>query len=206
MKKTAVVVILIGVVLAFIGESRPVINKVHSEEAHHNPQLQVEYVKDDPTGWAVAQIGLGLGGLIAAIGLGLFVREVPNITDNQTIQAASYLGAVLAILGALVHAIASYYGVVQAPEEILNDFNTPSWMYPTYTLFTFLAIIIIGYILFQTGYSKKLGGVMIVLSVIFMIIMGIQGPPGVYNFPFLIMGLTLLFKRSPSPELSPQTA
>ena len=119
---------------------------------------------------------------------------------------ASYLAAALVVIGALVHAVTRYNGVVLPPEEILNDFNTPSWMYPTYTLFTFLAIIITGYILFQTGYSKKLGGVMIVLSVIFMIIMGIQGPPGVYNFPFLIMGLTLLFKRSPSPELSPQTA
>ncbi len=206
MKKTAVVVILIGVVLAFIGESRPVINKVHSEEAHHNPQLQVEYVKDDPTGWAVAEIGIGIGGLIAAVGLGLFAREVPSISDNKNIQMASYLAAALVVIGALVHAVTRYNGVVLPPEEILNDFNTPSWMYPTYTLFTFLAIIIIGYILFQTGYSKKLGGVMIVLSVIFMIIMGIQGPPGVYNFPFLIMGLTLLFKRSPSPELSPQTA
>jgi len=149
---------------------------------------------------------LGLGGLIAAIGLGLFAREVPTFSDNKNIVRAGYLGAALAILGAFFHAISSYNGVVQAPEEILNDFNTPGWMYPTYTLCTLLAIIITSTILFQTGYSKKLGIVMIVLSAIFMIIMGIQGPPGVYNFTLLIMSLTLLFRRSPSPELSPQTA
>jgi len=206
MKKTAVIVILIGVVLAFIGESRPVINEIHSEEAHHNPQLQVDLVKDDPVGWAVSMIGLGLGGLIAAVGLGLFSREVPNLTDNPTIHAAGYLGAVLAILGAFAHAIIRFNDLVRAPEELFPDSNTPDWTYPTYTLCTLLAIIITSYILFQTGYSKKLGMVMIVLSVIFMIIMGIQGPPGVYNFTLLVMSLTLLFKRSPSAELSPQTA
>ena len=206
MKKYVAILLSVGALLAIIGESRPVVSKVHGDEAHHNPALQVEYIKDDPTGWAVAEIGMGIGGLIAALGLGLFAREVPSISDNKNIQMASYLAAALVVIGALVHAVTRYNGVVLPPEEILNDFNTPSWMYPTYTLFTRIAFIITGYVLLKSGYSKKLGWVMIGLSGLFLLLMGITGPPGVYTLVFLIMGITLLFKHSPSPQELSQTA
>jgi hypothetical protein len=206
MKKSIAIILSIGALVAMIVEMTPTNMKVHGEEAHHNPALQVEYIENDPTGWAVAEIGMGLGGLIAAIGLWLFAREVPRISDNKNIQMASYLAAALVVIGALVHAVTRYNGVVLPPEEILNDFNTPSWMYPTYTLFTRIAFIITGYVLLKSGYSKKLGWVMIGLSGLFLLLMGITGPPGVYTLVFLIMGITLLFKRSPSPQELSQTA
>ncbi len=166
MKKTAAVVILIGVVLAFIGESRPIINKVHREEAHHNPQLQVDLVNDDPFGWTVVQIGLGLGRLIIAIGLGFFAREVPGIIDHKNIILAGNLGSVLAVLGALAHAIIRYYDLVRAPGEIFSNTSGTDWLYTTYAICTLLAIVITSYILFQTGYAKKLDVVIIVLSAV----------------------------------------
>ena len=205
MKKSIAIILSIGALVAMIVEMTPTNMKVHGEEAHHNPALQVEYIENDPTGWAVAEIGMGLGGLIAAIGLWLFAREVPRISDNKNIQMASYLAAALAVLGALVHAVTRYNGVVLPPEEILNDFNNPTWMGSMYTLFTRIAFIITGYVLLQSGYSKKLGWVMIILGAVLFIILGISGPPGANNIAFLILGLTLLFKRSPSPQKLSQT-
>ncbi len=205
MKKSIAIILSIGALVAMIVEMTPTNMKVHGEEAHHNPALQVEYIENDPTGWAVAEIGMGLGGLIAAIGLWLFAREVPRISDNKNIQMASYLAAALAVLGALVHAVTRYNGVVLPPEEILNDFNNPTWMGSMYTLFTRIAFIITGYVLLQSGYSKKLGWAMIILTAVLFIILGISGPPGANNIAFLILGLTLLFKRSPSPQKLSQT-
>lgn len=205
MKKSIALLLFVGALLAIIVEMTPTNMKVHSPDAHHHPELQIEYIENDPTGWAVAEIGMGIGGLIAAVGLGLFARELPKVSDNKNIQLAGYLAAALAVLGALVHAITRYNGVVLPPEEILNDFNNPSWMGVMYTLFTRIAFIITGYVLLQTGYSQKLGGVLIILGVVLFVIMGIDGPPGANNIAFLILGLTLFFKRSPSPHKLSQT-
>lgn len=206
MKKTFAILIFLGALLAMITEVLPTNMKVHGEEAHHNPELQVEYIQDDPTGWAVANLGMGVGGIIIAVGLGLFAREVPSVSDNKNIHMAIYLGAVLAALGALVHAIIRLNTVLLPAEEILNNFNTPDWMYTSYSIFTQIAIIITGFVLIQTGYSKILGWVMIGLATLLFFIMGIDGPPGVKNLVFLIMGLTLLFKSSPSPQKLSQTS
>ncbi len=181
--------------------------KVFSPEAFANPALQVEYIKNDPTGWAIAKLGMGVGGIIVAIGMGLFARETKGISDNQNTRMASSLGAAMVILSGLVFAIINYYDISQPPEAFSNAFNTPNWMWPTYNLTIRFGILLTGYVLVQSGYSKKMGWVMIVLAGLLLALMGADaGPPAINSIVFLIMGITLLFKRSPSPQSVPQTA
>ena len=204
MKKTAGIVISIGIVLALIGEMNPIMSTIFGIAAS-DQALQLETITNNLTSWRAANGMMVVGGLISALGLWVFAREVPIITDNKNIQTVSTLGAVSVVLGALIHIITRYEDLFLTPEEMFNN-STPDWMYPAYSIFTRLAIFIFGYILLQTGYSKKLGVAMIAITVLFMVLMGLHGPPGTYNFSFLVMGITLLFKRSSSPQGLPQTA
>ena len=201
MKKSIAILIIIGALLAIITESTPTQSRYHSEEAHHNPALQIEIIENDRVGWAIAHVGMGVGGLIVAIGLVLFAREFPNVSDNKNIQMTGNLGVASAALGALVHLFVRF-------NDAFRPFDNPNpdWGFPTYSILTRLAIFIIGFILIQTGYSKKLGLVMIAISIPFMILFGIHGPPATYTLSFLVMGITLGFKRSPSLQELPQTA
>lgn len=197
MKKTAGIVISIGIVMALIGELNPIMTAFYGAAAG-NRALQIEIITNDPTGWFTANAMMVVGGFIAALGLWRFAGDVELFSEKQNVRRAAYVGAGLALLGASVHVFMRFvYDIFPSPEQAVSG-SAPSWMFPAYSLTTRLAIFIIAYILFQTGYSKKLGVTMIAFSILFITLMGIHGPPGVYNFPFLIMGLTLLFKSSPS--------
>lgn len=117
MKKTVAIIIFIGALIT-MAESTPTNNLVHGEEAHHNPALQVEYIENDPTGWAIANLGMGIGGLIGSIGLVLFAQGTPSISDNKNIRMASKVAATTAVLGALIHAYLKYKSVALPAEGI----------------------------------------------------------------------------------------
>lgn len=119
--------------------------------------LQVEYLEKDPTGWDVSNAVNGAGSLVTAIGLGLFARQVQSVSNNKNVRIASYIGAAMAILGALCWVIISYYRIVLSPEEIANDVGIPNGLYTAYYILTLIALLISGFFLLRSSYPKWQG-------------------------------------------------
>lgn len=207
MQKTAGILLSIGSLLFLIAIMTPAVFNVFG--AFDNPQLQIEYIENDFTGWAVWNIVYGGGSVIASIGLVLFAKQAQSVSNNKNIRIAGNLGGAMATLGAILYLIIALYRVVQSPEVVVNNMNINSWMYPIYTLFTQIALIIFGFVLLQSGYQKWLGWVVLVpggiLALVAYLVFG-DVPPGVYYPILLVMGLTLLFKRSPLQQELSQTA
>jgi len=105
MQKIAGILLSIGAFVCIAGETRPIIFKIFG--AIDNPQLQVEYIENHPTGWAVAHLLMGIGSLIAAFGVVLLARQVQSVSNKRNVRIASTLGAAMAVVGALFSA--SYY-------------------------------------------------------------------------------------------------
>jgi hypothetical protein len=196
MAKLAGILLTTGSILFIIAVSTPVISNVVG--AFDNPQLQVEYIKNDLTGWTVAHLLMGAGSLIAAIGLLLFARQVQSITHKKYVRMASYLAGAMAIVGALVWVIISYNRIVLSPEELVHNLNITGWMFPIYSILTQIALVFIGFVLLQSGYPKWVGWVILVVGGLTLVAYLVLGdmPPLVYYPVFLIMGIMLLRSRS----------
>ena len=201
MQKLAGILFSIGAIVAILGESRPVIFNVVG--AFDNPQLQVEYIENDPTGWAVAHLLMGAGSLIAAIGVVMFARQVKSLSNNRNVEIAGYLGAALAIVGALFWAIVGYNRVARAPQEVVANMDA-SWMGPAYFFLTEIALILVGFLLLQTGYPKWLAWPVLVLGGLTLVASLVSGFVPLFHFVlFLILGIALLLLRSRSPQPLP---
>jgi hypothetical protein len=201
MQKLAGILLTIGSLLFIIAVSTPVISDVVG--AFDNPQLQVEYIKNDLTGWTVAHLLMGAGSLFAAIGLLPFARQLHSVTNKKNVRMASYLAGAMAIAGALFWVIISYNRIVQSPEELVHNLNITSWMFPIYSILTQISLVIIGYVLLQSGYPKWLGWLVIVLGGLVLVAYLVLGdmPPFVYYPVFLIMGITLLLRSRSSGKI-----
>jgi len=210
MQKLAGILFILGALVAILGESRPVITNVFG--TIDNPQLQVEYIQNDPTGWAVGNLLMGAGSLIAAIGVVLFARHVQSLSNNRNVRIAGYLGAAMAVVGALFWAFVIYNRVTKTPQEVVANMDGPLWMGVWmgvgYFLLTEIALIIIGFLLLQTGYPKWLAWPVLVLGGLMLIATLVLGGfvPAAYYLIFLILGIALLLLRSRSPQpLAPAT-
>ncbi len=198
--KVAGILFTLGAIVSILGEARPVISNVFG--AFGNPQLQVEYIENDPTDWAVANLLMGAGSLIAATGVALFARHVQRVSNNKNVRIASYVGVAMAVVGALLWAIVCYNRVAAAPQEVIANMDAPSWMGLVYYLFTEIALIIIGFLLLQTGYPKWFAWPMLVLGGLVLVAVLVSGglPPAIHTFLFFILGIALLLMRSPQPS------
>ena len=196
MKKSIAIVIIVGFAIAIFGESRPVINDVFG--AFEQPELQVEFIRNAASDWRVSQLGIGIGSLVAAIGLGLFGREIPKISEHSKMQRAGVIASALVMLGGLVHAFTRYSVAFLSPEEAVSSMANGGWMGPVYSIFTRVAILLFGYVLLKSGYSVKMGWATLVLGVLLFVLFPFGGPPAFNNLVILLIGLTLLFKRSAS--------
>jgi hypothetical protein len=194
MKKTAAILIITGVVIAIFGESRPVINDVFG--AFDEPAKQVEFIRNAASDWKVSQLGIGIGGLITAIGLGLFGREIPKVSENSKLQSAGIIAGGLAVLGGLAHAVSRYSVSFQSPEEAVSSMGNGDWTGPVYSIFTRVAILLFGFLMVKSGYSVKMGWVTLVLGLLIFVLFPFGGPPAFNNLVILVIGLSLLFKRS----------
>lgn len=203
MQKIAGILLSIGALVDILGESRPIISKVFG--AFDNPQLQIEYIENDPAGWFVAHLLVGAGSLIAAIGMVIFARQVQRLSNNKNIKMAGYVGAAMAVMGALFWAIVLYNRVTTAPQEVVANMNNPNWAALAYFLLTELALIIIGFLLLWTGYPKLLGWLVIVLGGLILVGDLVLGglPPLFHNMIVLILGSALLLMHSRSPQPLP---
>jgi hypothetical protein len=202
MQKLAGILFSIGALVAILGESRPVITNVFG--TIDNPQLQVEYIQNDPTGWAVGNLLMGAGSLIAAIGVVLFARQVQSLSNNRNVRIAGYLGAAMAVVGALFWAIVLYNRVTTAPQEVVANMDDPRWMAVGYFLLTEVALTLIGFLLLQANYPKWLAWPVLVLGGLTLVAsLFLGGIPAVHSFLFLILGIALLLLRSRSPQPLP---
>jgi hypothetical protein len=202
MQKLAGILFSIGALVAILGEFRPVIFNV--VEAFDNPQLQVEYIENDPTGWAVAHLLMGAGSLIAAIGVALFARQVQSLSNNRNVRIASYVSAAVAVVGALFWALVGYNRVARAPQEVVANMGAANWTEWAYFLLTEIALILVGFVLLQSGYPKWLAWPVLVLGGLMLIasFLGGGGVPLFHSILYLILGIALLLLRSRSPQPS----
>ena len=203
MQRSAGIVLIIGSLMFLIGVLTPVMLNVFGNIG--NPELQLEYLEKDPTGWDVSNAVNGAGSLVAAIGLGLFARQVQSVSNNKNVRMTGYIGAAMAILGALCWVIISYYRIVLSPEEITNDVGIPNGLYTAYYILTLIALLISGFVLLRSGYPKWLGWLVLVLAGLMLVAYLALGglPPGVYYPILLVMGITLVVIKT--PQLSNET-
>jgi hypothetical protein len=203
MQKVAGILFSVGALVVISGEFRSVIMNVFGGNV--SPQLQVEYIENDPTGWAIGHLLIGAGSLIAAIGAALFARQVQSLSNNRNVRVASYVSASMTLVGALFWAIVLYNRVATAPQEVVVNLSNPTWAALSYYLLTQVALIIIGFLLLQTGFPKWLGWLVLVLGGLILVAGLVLGgmPPGVHAILFLILGVALLLLRSRSSQPLP---
>jgi hypothetical protein len=202
MQKLAGILFSMGALVAIVGEFRPIIFNVLG--AHGNPQLQAQYIESDPTGWAVAHLLVGIGSLIAAFGVVLLVRQIQSISHKSNLRIASNVAALMAVVGALFWAIVLYNRVTRVPQEVVANMGAANWMEWAYFLPTEIALILVGFVLLQTGYPKWLAWLALVLGGLMLIAsFSGGGVPLYHSILYLILGITLLLMRSRSPQALP---
>jgi hypothetical protein len=199
MRRLAGVFLIAGSLLFFVGAVTPVNSRVFGTD---DPLLKLRYIEEDPAGWDLAMTFLGLGGLIAAIGLVPLARSVQRVTDPRILGVIAYGAATLAIGGAVSWVIISSVRIAQSPFEVVFADAGP-WLFGTYRVFTRAAFIILGFVLLLSGYPRWLGWMLIVSGVImFADLVALVLPPFVHYVVFLILGAALLILR-PRPRPGP---
>jgi hypothetical protein len=106
-------------------------------------------------------------------------------------------------VGALFWAIVGYNRVARAPQEVVANMDA-SWMGPAYFFLTEIALILVGFLLLQTGYPKWLAWPVLVLGVLMLVASFLGGGvPLFHSILYLILGIALLLLRSRSPQPLP---
>jgi hypothetical protein len=201
MQKIAAILFSVGAFVAFLGETRPVIARLFGA---NSSQLQVEVIENDPTGWGVAHLLMGIGSLIAALGVVLLARQVQSISYKSNVRIASNVGAAMAVVGALFWAVVGYNRVARAPQEVVASMGAANWMEWAYFLLTEIALILVGFVLLKTGYPKWLAWPVLVLGGLMLIgSLSGGGIPLYHSMLYLILGIALLLLRSRSPQPLP---
>jgi hypothetical protein len=84
MRRLAGVTLIAGSLLFFVGAVTPVNSRVFGTD---ESLLKLRYIEEDPAAWDLAMTMLGLGGLIAAIGLVPLARSVQQVTDRRVLRS-----------------------------------------------------------------------------------------------------------------------
>lgn len=191
MQKLAGIVLIIGSLLFVVAAFAPITNRVVMAS---DAQKRVEYIQNDQIGWLLVNILFGAGSVIAIVGLGLFVRHVQGIGDNQSVKLVSYLSLAAAAFGALLWVIISYNRVALAPQELASNLGVNTWLFPAYTLFTQFALMIVGFLLIQSGYPRWQGWGMLGLAGLSLVafLLFKDMPPFAHYVPLLVMGIALV--------------
>jgi hypothetical protein len=206
MQKPAGILLSLGAVLFLIAVFTPLIPPgFFSTE---DRQLQADLIAKDPGGWAVAHTLLGAGSVLAALGVLLFARQIQSMSDSRTIKIASYLGAAMALIGAIFWVIICYNRVAMDPQALVRNINVVPWLFSSYTVLTDLALMSGGVVLLQAGYPKWLGWLVLVLGGLILVIYLVSGdiPPLFHYLVFLILGIALLLMRARSSRPISQPA
>lgn len=171
-------------------------------------QMRIQAISNDTTGWILSNLLIGVGGVVAAVGLVLFANHVNQINDNRNVGLAAYVAAGLILIGSLFYAYATITRINGTPEQIIDNLGNSTWYRPI-PLLVQAGLILTGYVLLRSGYPKWLGWYILLMGILTMAAWLMMGdmPPAVYYIPILIvMGITLLFARSPQPTDQPEQA
>ena len=192
MRRLAGVTLIAGSILFFVGAVTPVNSRVFGTD---DPVLKLLYIEEDPAAWDLAMTLLGLGGLIAAIGLVPLARSVQQVTDPRIVGVIAYGAATLAIGGAVSWVVISSVRIARSPFDVVFADASP-WLFGTYRVFTRAAFIILGVVLLLSGYPRWLGWMLIVSgAIMFADHVALVLPPFVHYVVFLILGAALLILR-----------
>jgi hypothetical protein len=196
MRRLAGVTLTAGSLLFFVGAVMPVNSRVFGTD---DPLLKLRYIEEDPAAWDLAMTLLGLGGLIAAIGLVPLARSVQQFTDRRILGVIAYGAATLAIGGAVSWVVISSVRIAQSPLEVVFADADP-WLFGTYRVFTRAAFVIFGVVLLLSGYPRWLGWMLIVSgAIMFADLVPLVLAPFVHYIVFLTLGAALLILR-PRPR------
>ena len=191
MQKLAGIVLIVGSLLFIIAAFTPTTIRVITAP---DPEKRIEFIENEHTGWLLVNILFGAGSVIAVIGLALFSLHVQGLASSPGVKLGGYVATAAAGIAALFWVIIVYNRVVLPPQAIANNLSINTWMFPAYTILTQLALIIVGFMLIQSGYPAWLGWGMLVLAVLSLIAFLVfkDMPPFVHYILLLIMGIALV--------------
>lgn len=188
MGKGAGIVLISGSILFLIAAFMPISMRVFSGSI---PQKQIEYIQNDRRGWLISCFLFGTGGIVTVVGFAIFAIQV--ISDSAVVKLALYLATAGAAFGALQWVIIVYKRATLPLEKIFNNENSNNWAFPAYTILTQIALIIVGFVLLQTGYQAWLGWGTVVLAAISLIAFLVfkDMPPFTHYLITLVIGIIL---------------
>jgi hypothetical protein len=200
--------LIAGALLFFAAAFSPISGRVFSPSA--SAQDQIEAVVNQPLAWTITSILFAPGAVVAVLGLFLYSCHLVAAGAPSSLSNIAMLAAVLAAVGAGMWTIVNYYRIVHTPEQVFLEGSLGGgWMFPTYTVLTQLALLLIGYTLLQAGYPGWLGWGMIVLVSLTIIAMVVfrDMPPFVHYIWILVMGIMVVVRGAstvtdPRPLLS----
>lgn len=190
MQKLAGMGLIVGSVLFMIAAFTPLTFRVIMADV----QQRVDLIQKERVGWVLLNILFGAGSVVAVVGLALFAQHVQGMGDNTTVRVAGYLSAAIAALGALCWVIIVYNRATLPPQELGSSLSINNWIFPAYTLLTQIALIVVGFVLIQSGYPTWLGWGMLVLgglSIVAYLVFK-DMPPFVHYVLLLVMGIVLV--------------
>lgn len=157
-------------------------------------QQRIDLIQNERTGWVILNILFGAGSVMAVVGLALFAQHLQSIETNALIKVISYLGAAAAAFGALCWVIIVYNRAALSPQEVGSNLGINNWLFPSFTLLTQVALMIVGFVLIQNGYPAWQGWGMLVLAGLSIIAYLIfkDMPPFIHYVLLLILGIVLV--------------
>jgi hypothetical protein len=189
MQKLAGLGLIIGSVLFIIAAFTPLTVRVIVADAQH----RVELIQNERAGWVLLNILFGTGSILAVVGMALFAQHVQGIQVNTTVKVVGYAATALAAFGALCWVIIVYNRAVLPPQDVASNLSVNTWVFPTYTLLTQIALMLVGFVLIQSGYPSWLGWGMVILGVLSAVAYLVfkDMPPFAHYIPLLVIGIVL---------------
>jgi hypothetical protein len=185
------IVLIAGALLFIIAAFMPLTIRVITST---DLQQRIETIQNEPRGWLLSNFLFGAGSVISVIGLVLVGLHIQTIRNETSVTVAIYLAAALAGLAALFWVFIVYKRAVLPAQEVAGNLGINAWMFPLYTILTQIALIIVGWVLIQSGYPTWLGWGMLALAVLSLVAYLVfkDMPPFTHYILLLILGIALV--------------
>ena len=127
-------------------------------------------------------------------GLALFALHTQALGGATDLRLVSYLGPAAAAFGTALWVIISYNRAALPPEEVANNLIISSWAFPAYTILMQVALLLVGFVMIQSGYPGWMGWGMFGLGVLSVVayLLFKDMPPFAHYVPLLVMGIALV--------------
>jgi hypothetical protein len=179
------IVIIVGSALFLCAAFTPISFRVFPEKS---ATRKLEVIQASPTAWSVAQVLLGLGALVTAIGVGLLASALRRQPWAWLIWAS-----VAVLIPAAVLWLWHLYGRTMDP-AVFAEGSWPRWPLLAYFMLTEIGLAILGYALLRSDLPSWIGwmliGSMVLLFALTLIYRDMA--PLMFYLVTLIAGLALL--------------